>query len=91
LLNPKVAIFFIAFLPQFLDAARPVAPQVIALGIVYLAVALLVDSTYVLASAAISRRLLNGRVAQMRIARASAATYLVLGLVAAASSTRGIR
>jgi threonine/homoserine/homoserine lactone efflux protein len=88
LLNPKVAIFFVAFLPQFLDAARPIGPQVIALGIVYLAVALVTDTTYVLAAAAISRRFLNGRVRQMRMARASAATYLVLGLAAAASSNR---
>jgi homoserine/homoserine lactone efflux protein len=31
--NPKALIFFVALLPQFIDAARPVAPQVLILGI----------------------------------------------------------
>src|SRR5690349_5763471 len=29
--NPKVAVFFIAFLPQFIDPARAIGPQMIAL------------------------------------------------------------
>src|SRR5215213_11898782 len=31
-LNPKVAIFFLAFLPQFVDPDRPAATQILALG-----------------------------------------------------------
>jgi threonine/homoserine/homoserine lactone efflux protein len=88
ILNPKVAVFFVAFLPQFLNAAHPIAPQVAVLGIVYIAIALAVDSTYVLTSSAISRRLLSSRVAQRRIGRASAATYIVLGLGAVAAADR---
>src|SRR5687767_1045503 len=35
-LNPKVALFFLAFLPQFVDADRgPVALQVISLGLLF--------------------------------------------------------
>jgi threonine/homoserine/homoserine lactone efflux protein len=36
LLNPKVALFFLAFLPQFADGSRgPVAPQILALGLLF--------------------------------------------------------
>ena len=33
-LNPKTALFFIAFLPQFVDAALPMAPQFLLLGLI---------------------------------------------------------
>jgi len=32
MLNPKALLFFIVFLPQFVDAARPVMPQILVLG-----------------------------------------------------------
>jgi len=85
LLNPKVAVFFVAFLPQFLNPAHAIPPQVIVLGIVYVAVAIAVDTTYVLTAAAVSRRFMRSRVAQVRTGRVAAATYVALGLAAAAS------
>ena len=33
-LNPKTAAFFLAFIPQFVDPARPVAAQFIVLGLI---------------------------------------------------------
>jgi len=33
-LNPKTAAFFLAFIPQFIDPARPVAAQFVALGLI---------------------------------------------------------
>lgn len=30
--NPKALVFFVALLPQFIDASRPIAPQVLILG-----------------------------------------------------------
>src|SRR5438034_4945568 len=54
LVNPKVAVFFIAFLPQFLNPSAPIALQVLVLGVVYVAVALVVDTSYVLAASAVA-------------------------------------
>ncbi|HZQ49951.1 MAG TPA: LysE family translocator [Candidatus Dormibacteraeota bacterium] len=88
LLNPKVALFTIALLPQFIDPTRPIAPQVAVLGAVYMAIAVTVDTAYVLASAALARRLLGSRAAQRRTARASAATYVALGVATAVSGAK---
>lgn len=88
LLNPKVAVFFVAFLPQFLNTALPIAPQVMVLGAVYIAIAIAVDATYVFAAAAVSRRFMQSRVAQERTGRVAAVTYVALGLAAAATGFR---
>ena len=48
LLNPKAGIFYIAVLPTFLDEARPLAGQAMALSFIYVAIATLVHSTIVL-------------------------------------------
>ncbi len=34
ILNPKTALFFVAFLPQFVDPSLPVAPQFLVLGFI---------------------------------------------------------
>ncbi|MBL8671024.1 MAG: LysE family translocator [Alphaproteobacteria bacterium] len=38
-LNPKGIVFFVAFLPQFMDATMPLPPQAVALGATFLAMA----------------------------------------------------
>ena len=88
LLNPKVAVFFIAFLPHFIDPTQSIAPQVMVLGAVYIAVALLVDTTYVFAAAAISRRFMESKVAQRRAGQVAAGTYIALGVAAAVTGDR---
>ncbi|HSS62274.1 MAG TPA: LysE family translocator [Candidatus Limnocylindrales bacterium] len=88
LLNPKVAVFAVAFLPQFLNPAAPIAPQVAVLGAVYIGIAIAVDATYVLTASALSRRFIQSRVAQRRTGRFAAATYIALGVAAAASGAK---
>jgi threonine/homoserine/homoserine lactone efflux protein len=84
LLNPKVAVFFVAFLPQFLSVSQPIAPQVVALGAVYLAIAVMVDLTYVITAAAVSSHFLQRRALQKRTNQFAAATYIALGVAAGA-------
>ena len=38
-LNPKSIVFFVAFLPQFLDLSRPVAPQMVIFEVTFLVLA----------------------------------------------------
>ncbi len=46
ILNPKTALFFLAFLPQFADvAAGPLAPQILLLGIIVTLTGLPCDAT----------------------------------------------
>jgi threonine/homoserine/homoserine lactone efflux protein len=87
LLNPKVAVFFVAFLPQFINPDRPIAPQIAVLGPVYIAVAVMVDVTYVMTTSTISARWLSSLRARRRSGRFAAVTYVALGLAAAALGT----
>jgi threonine/homoserine/homoserine lactone efflux protein len=88
LLNPKVAIFFLAYFPQFLDPHAAVLPQTLLLGGLYIAVAAGSDLAYVLLASLIASRIKSSPRARRRIARGSALTYIALGAMAALSGER---
>jgi threonine/homoserine/homoserine lactone efflux protein len=90
LLNPKTALFFFAFLPQFVDPARgPGAGQILVLGLLFVALACCTDGCYALLTGTLGRAL--RRNARFRTARryVTGAVYVGLGLTAAvAGGTR---
>ena len=62
LLNPKVALFFFAFLPQFVDLSRGnPTTQILALGALFVGMAIITDSCYALLGSSIAQRLKAGR------------------------------
>ncbi|GIJ01890.1 RhtB family transporter [Spirilliplanes yamanashiensis] len=83
-LNPKVGLFFLAFLPQFVDADRgPAALQTLVLGVVFFLIALALDLGYAFGSAAL-RGWLNRRSRLLRRQNQIAGgVYLTLGVAAA--------
>jgi threonine/homoserine/homoserine lactone efflux protein len=84
-LNPKVALFFLAFLPQFVDPDRgPVVTQTLVLGAMLFPLALASDLIYAVAAGALSNRL-RGRAAFTRF---TGGVYLALGAVAALAGGR---
>jgi threonine/homoserine/homoserine lactone efflux protein len=83
-LNPKVAIFFLAFLPQFVDPdGGAVALQVLVLGVVFLTVAVLCDGAWALVAGAAAARLRSSVHARRWLDRVSGVVYLGLGAAAA--------
>jgi threonine/homoserine/homoserine lactone efflux protein len=83
-LNPKTALFFFAFLPQFVSPARgSVVQQIIMLGIIFVGLAIVSDSLYALAAGTAGQRLL-GSVRIARIQKVLAGTiYIWLGITTA--------
>jgi threonine/homoserine/homoserine lactone efflux protein len=58
LLNPKTALFFFAFLPQFVDPAKGnVTGQTLLLGAIFVGMALITDSLYALLASSLAERL----------------------------------
>lgn len=84
-LNPKVAVFFVAFLPQFVDPAHAVVPQVALLGVLFVAIALVLDCAWALAAGSVGERLRRSLRVRRWLDRLSGATFIGLGAAAALS------
>jgi threonine/homoserine/homoserine lactone efflux protein len=81
LLNPKTALFFLAFLPQFVETSRGgVWSQALVLGLVFVGLGLVSDSLYALAAGTI-----GGLIRRKRrlVGYGSGIVYVTLGAAAA--------
>lgn len=80
LLNPKLTIFFFAFLPQFVPAGTPSAlPRMLLLSGVFMAMTFVVFALYGVAAAALRDRVLSRPRLVARIRKTFAATFAALG------------
>ncbi len=85
-LNPKVTLYFLAFLPQFVEpSAGPPALQILIFGLTLLALGLLSDMVYAFTAGALSGRL-ERRATTLR--HVSGVVYLGLGVATAFAGRR---
>ena len=78
-LNVKTALFFLAFLPQFADAGAPLAPQLVLLGSICVALNTLVDVVAVFAAHRLLRSAAARGARARLMTRVSGVTMLGLG------------
>jgi threonine/homoserine/homoserine lactone efflux protein len=89
ILNPKTALFFLAFLPQFVDPnAGHVALQLIFLGLVFVALGLVTDGLYALAAGTAGEWLRSSRIYAGARRWVSGTVFIGLGLATALSGSR---
>ena len=89
LFNPKTAIFFLAFLPQFVDPGRGALPlQILVLGLTFMGLGMVSDGMFALAAGAAGGFLRRNRCV-VRLQRWFAGSaFIGLGLTAALASRR---
>jgi threonine/homoserine/homoserine lactone efflux protein len=80
-LNPKVALFFLALLPQFVDPTRgPVAAQVIFLGMLFNTTGTIVNCIVAVASSRIGTWTRTRVAAARRLQRITGGVFIALGV-----------
>ncbi len=78
-LNPKTALFFLAFIPQFVNSGAPLIPQFLLLGAISVALNTTADFAVVLAAAPLQQRLRAHPHWRRRQEQASGAVLIGLG------------
>jgi threonine/homoserine/homoserine lactone efflux protein len=86
-LNPKTALFFLAFLPQFVDPARGAAwHQILLLGLLFSVLGFLSDSSWALVAGTLGERLRRSERFPTVQRYVSGTVFVGLGAVAALSA-----
>ena len=85
--NPKVALFFLSFLPQFIDEKLgSAALQSLILGSMFVAIGLCTDGMYAILASALRTTLLRGKSLPFVQRYVAGSVFIALGLIA--STTR---
>jgi threonine/homoserine/homoserine lactone efflux protein len=83
-LNPKVALFFLSFLPQFIDPDRGAAwVQSLVLGTLFTLLGAVTDCTWAVVASAVRGALLRGRAMPFIRRYVSGSIFVTLGVIAA--------
>jgi threonine/homoserine/homoserine lactone efflux protein len=89
LLNPKTALFFFAFLPQFVDPAKGnVTSQTLFLGALFVGMALITDSLYALIASSLADKLRGSRHYQKGQRYFAGLVYVGLGITTALTGSK---
>ena len=88
-LNPKTALFFLAFLPQFVDPSRGmVAGQVLVLGMVFVTLGVLSDGMYALLAGSARHLIVGNRRLLLAQKYGTAGVFIGLGALTAFAKNR---
>jgi len=85
-LNPKIALFFLSFLPQFIDPNKSSgALQSLILGAVFVACGFIIDGIYALTASSLRDSLIKGKTLPFVQRYIAGVVFILLGLVAASA------
>src|SRR5690349_9161059 len=89
MLNPKTALFYFAFLPQFVDPSRGnVTTQTLLLGALFVGMAFVTDSLYALLASSLAERLRGSRHFQKGQRYFAGLVYVGLGITTALTGSK---
>lgn len=89
MLNPKTALFFLAFFPQFVDSTRGnAAPQTLVLGLMFIGLATIADGGYALLAASFGQCLSRSKHFAKGQRYFAATMFIGLGVSAALTDTK---
>lgn len=89
LLNPKTALFFFAFLPQFVDPTKGnVTTQTLLLGAIFVGLALITDSLYALLASSLAERMRGSQHFQKGQRYFAGLVYVGLGITTALTGSK---
>jgi len=89
ILNPKTALFFFAFLPQFVNPSRgSVTIQLLTLGCLFVLMAIVTDGMYALLASSVGERLKGSRSVLRAERYVVGSVYIGLGLTAALTGAK---
>jgi len=91
LLNPKTAVFFAAFLPQFMHLESVSIGQSMMLGSIFVAIAAVTDTGYALAAGAVAPVLSRAQGLRALGRYLTSGAFIGLGIFTAISGSRGSR